>query len=209
MNTFESVFEKRGGVTFPKHMGIRIMMMPVRLEDPETWPDSLKGYQGMLGDLVGLSSCQEGTGYLTVDERILEAGETMRRPGRHVDGVYRGGVGGWAPEGPWAGGGMLTASNVVGCMAWRGRFEGAPGDEGGCDHLRDLGTEHELLEAGIAYWLDGLCVHESLPMKQRGPRSFVRLSMPSDAPWFEGYTENPLGVKPNGKVLGRRDFMDN
>lgn len=58
-----------------------------------------------------------------------------------------------------------------------------------------------------AYWLDGLCVHESIIQKEDTQRTFVRLSMPSTAPWFEGYTKNPLGIQPTGKILTKRPFQ--
>jgi hypothetical protein len=47
-----------------------------------------------------------------------------------------------------------------------------------------------------------------MPMKTATKRQFVRLSLPSDGPWFEGYTENPLGIKPPVEILPRREFMD-
>lgn len=55
--------------------------------------------------------------------------------------------------------------------------------------------------------VDGLCVHESVEQKEDCERIFVRLSMPSAAPWFEGYTKNPLGILPTGKILPKREFQ--
>ncbi len=60
----------------------------------------------------------------------------------------------------------------------------------------------------MVYWMHGLCVHESVPQYKTVPRQFVRLSLPSRAPWFEGYTENPYGVMPTGPILPRREFMN-
>lgn len=62
--------------------------------------------------------------------------------------------------------------------------------------------------AGVVYGCGALTVHKSIPMVKDTPRQFVRLSMPSDAPWYEGYTVNPLGVKPTGPIHDRRAFMD-
>jgi hypothetical protein len=53
-----------------------------------------------------------------------------------------------------------------------------------------------------------MCVHESVPVATDTERTFVRLSMPSTAPWFEGYTVNPKGILPTGPILPRRTFMD-
>ena len=101
-------------------------------------------------------------------------------------------------------------SSHVGCRAWNANLTGWPGWEGECDHLApQLPNESAVVfEAGKAYWVDGMCVHESIPMDMSTARAFVRLSLPSMAPWFEGYTENPLGIKPSGKILPRRTFMD-
>jgi hypothetical protein len=57
---------------------------------------------------------------------------------------------------------------------------------------------------GVAYWCGPLTVHEALPMRQETARQFVRLSGPSDAPWHEGYTVNPLGIRPTGPIAPRR-----
>lgn len=170
--------------------------------------------------LSGMADFAGQVGYLTIDEKMVEPGETHRRRGLHVDGVYANGAGGWSGGsggGGWGGGdapgmkatGMLTVSSVSGCRAWCQDFKGWPGAEGECDHLSDQCQDEScaVLSPSVAYWLDALCVHESLPMKARTPRQFVRLSLPSTAPWFDGYTENPLGVKPTGPILPRREFM--
>lgn len=34
------------------------------------------------------------------------------------------------------------------------------------------------------------------------------LAMPSNGPWFEGYTEKPCGILPSNEILPRRQFMD-
>lgn len=64
-----------------------------------------------------------------------------------------------------------------------------------------------MFKPNVVYWVDGLCVHESVPMVRDCDRQFSRLSMPSDAPWFEGYTVNPLGVMPSGEILPARKYM--
>ena len=178
--------------------------------------------------LIGLFDMQDyhgKVGYLTICEKHLSEGETHRRAGKHVDGVYKNAAGGWGGGGGgWGGGidptpglemqkstGMLTASSVRGCKAWKQDFSGWPGDEGECEHLsyQCLDGSAEILSENTVYWVDALCVHESLPMKFATNRQFVRLSLPSTAPWFDGYTENSLGVKPTGPILERRPFMDN
>lgn len=83
---------------YPLGTRVRIMMMPVRLEDPSTLP--LREWRPTLARLVLASPIRQGVGYLTIDEALVPADETHRRPGLHVDGI--------GPDGraaAWGGGG--------------------------------------------------------------------------------------------------------
>lgn len=214
MNTALTISEYRrlGTVPLPEFTGIRVMMMPIVIGDASSIPEELSGYLPTLEAMWGRCSQHNGkVGYVTIDEKMVRAGETHRRRGLHVDGVYHGKAGGWGggPGGPWAKGGMIIASSPAGCKAWEGTFRGEPGPEGECDHFADQCDEGIVLEEGVAYWMSATCVHESLPQEEDVERQLIRLSFPSDAPWFEGYTENPLGIEPTGPILPRRDeFMD-
>jgi hypothetical protein len=209
---FASTFKFVGNVVFPEYSGVRVMMMPLVLGDLDSVPPMLAGYCDTLAMLFALMETKHvgNVGYLTVDEKIVKRGTTHRRAGLHVDGVFEGRCGGWGGGG-WGsvGNGMLTTSSHVGCRAWNQEFDGYPGNDGECDHLasqlRDAGT---IFEPRGVYWVDGLCVHESMPLPVDTNRQFVRLSMPSKAPWFQGYTVNPLGVKPTGDILPPRPYME-
>lgn len=218
VDTFDSEIISAGAVNLPDFSNTRIMMMPLILGDEKSIPSFLSSWTGTLRSLFAKQSFNGRVGYLTIDEKTINAGETHRRSGKHVDGVFGKGAGGWG--GGWGGGaddgsstgtGFLTVSSVEGCRAWTGSFTGFPDDEGGCKHLEGQCTDSNeaTLRSSIAYWVGPLCVHESMPMPQKTKRQFVRLSLPSNAPWFEGYTANPLGVKPTGPILPRRSFMDN
>ena len=196
-----STVKKLGGwYDFPHHTGTRIMMMPVLLEDAESCP--LVAWQSTVACLSNMAPTRAGVAYLTIDECFVPAGETQRRPGLHVDGL-----GGWGGPSPWASAGMLVWASVRGARAWLGELDGDLDDDGGCEPLRS--RLHELQEiplmGGQVYHCGPLTIHEAVPMRVDTQRSFVRLSMPSDAPWFEGYTPNPLGVKPTGPILPRRE----
>lgn len=204
---FASTFRKiwnHSPIEFPEFSGSRIMMMPVEL-------GSLKGipsqYHGLIMNLYNVmeSRFKGMIGYLTIDEQELEPNETLRRGGLHVDGYYHGKCGAWGGGGGWGsvGNGMLTISSTPHCKAYLGMFDGEPMAEGECDHLT-VPNDGELFEAGHIYWVDGACVHESMPVEKNTKRQFVRLSMPSNGPWFEGYTENPAGVKPSNEILPER-----
>ncbi len=213
MKSFRSNFKLEGTVELPAFSNTRVMMMPLIIGEPNSIPDFLNHYVNCLVKLFNfaLPSHKDQIGYITIDEKTVEAGKTHRRPGLHVDGVYNGNVGSWGGGGWGAvGSGMLTVSNIEGCKAYKQWFNGTIGNDGECDSMVDQLKESgaEIFKPNHVYWLCGLCVHESLPMKETADRQFVRLSLPSCAPWFEGYTENPLGIRPSGQILKRRSYMD-
>jgi hypothetical protein len=217
---FESKCEPHAIIDLPGFTGIRIMMMPVIIGDMSSMPSTLKDYENAIAQMFEVDKSRVGmknagkVGYLTIDEKKVKAATSHRREGKHVDGIYQGESGAWGggSGGSWGsrGTGMITVSNIVGCRAWNQSFSGWPEYEGECDHLAEqIRDDAEVIfEPMRAYWLDGLCVHESIPQHVDTYRQFVRLSLPSLGPWFEGYTENPLGVLPTGPILPRRKFMD-
>lgn len=209
VTSFNSQFRPLSTVDLPAFSGVRVMMMPLILGDLDSVPDSLAAWRPTLETLFALGGHAGEVGYITIDEKTILPGETHRRAGKHVDGIYRNGLGGWGGGWGSTATGMITVASHPACLAWSGEFQGWPGDEGSCEHLSDQCNQLEstLFEGGRAYWVHGLCVHESLPFETPVDRQFVRLSLPSTAPWFEGYTENPLGVRPTGPILPTRPFM--
>ena len=193
----------------PGFTGERIMMMPVELGNLAGVPTQYKRLVDYLYSMVE-ARWQGNIGYLTIDERALADGSTLRRSGLHVDGYYKGRCGAWGGGGTWGsvGNGMFTVSNTSHCRAWLGMVNGEPDDEGGCGEIDLEGLTPYLFKANTVYWVDGACVHESMPVDKPTNRQFIRLSMPSNGPWFEGYTENPCGILPSHDTLPRRAFMD-
>lgn len=205
MKTFESEIEQVGDITFPEPAGTRIMMMPFHLHNLDTVDkNGLVSWKNALSELVKVSPVKTGTAYLTIDEGLVQKGNTQRRPGLHVDGVGpKGEYGGWGGGGnPWASRGMLVASSVFGCRAWKKEFFGFPNENGDCSHLEEQCMEEDEIKMlpNKIYFCSPLCVHESVPMTETIYRQFVRLSLPSDAAWYEGYTENLCGIKPVGPI---------
>ena len=208
--------------------------MPIIFGDKDSIPKELYGYCPMLDYAASMFSKHAGeVVYLTIDEKKLHAGQTHRRPGLHVDGWHKVttysfssyGGGSWGGGGgSWGGSsskeindegtGLLTVANKIGCRAWMKNYDGEPEAEGDCEHMRNLFPEDKgvLLQPNQMYWLNPLCVHESIPVTEDMERQFVRISLPSKADWYEGCTPNPLGVQPTGKVQPRRTrfmgFMD-
>ena len=209
-----SMFSKLNEVVLPEFSNTRIMMMPVILGNlagiPEHYKELVSKFYKQVDKLERegklVSKAIGCIGYLTIDERIVKAGESLRRKGKHVDGVYQGKIGAWGGGGGWGsvGNGMLTVSSTEHCKVYSGFFQGFPGDDGECDHINTDNMIHTLLKANTVYRLDGLCIHESLPVVEDTQRQFIRLSLPSNGPWFEGYTKNPYGILPSDEILPER-----
>lgn len=205
---FQSEIIKLGEIKFPEFSGTRVMMMPVHLHQIDTM---LPNYREFFKNLLSFSKIKEGTAYITIDEAELKKGEYHRRPGLHVDGIgedgkaaaYGGNGGGYASNG------MLLVSNIIGCKGWNQTFEGEMKPNGNCSHLVHQLLPHTevIMEPNTVYWCNPLAVHMVLQMPADVKRQFVRLSMPSSAPWHEGYTPNPYGIKPTGPIHGPRDEM--
>lgn len=207
---FMSLITADKTVVFPEFTGTRVMMMPFRVDDPHgTLPHYLQGYAALVAELAPWAP--SGVGYLTVDECGVRIGDTHRRPGLHVDGVGEDGLGAGAygGGGGYAAHGMVVAASVEACRGWVQSFDGTPGPDGDCSHLESqLNPDREVrFKANRAYWCGALAVHESLPVAATCRRQFLRVSMPSSAPWHEGYTPNPLGILPAGRILPRRQQM--
>lgn len=210
---FSSVIDNLGPTQLPTFSGTRIMMMPFEVSDVSSLPTAIAPWRPVVSELIGrCNPGASGVGYITIDEAVVAPGEMHRRPGLHVDGgIDPNGVKrGWGgpPPGVWGAGGMVVAASVLGSVGWAQDFDGEPGQEGDCEHLRDqLNPDCEVpLVANTAFHLAALAVHEVVPSS--GPRQFLRISFPNDAPWYEGYTENPLGIKPAGPILPpRHEFM--
>lgn len=209
---FKSDLKHLGTVQLPIFNGTRIMMMPFLLEDVTSIPGDIAQWRSFVASITAKAGAPRvGTAYLTIDEALVLPGETQRRPGLHVDGIGPDGKeGGWGGGGGWGTNGMIVAASVAGCNVYAGDFQGYPGPNGDCSHLKDECNDKTtvLLDANQAYWLGPMTVHEVFPMKEATKRQFVRISMPSTAPWYEGYTENPNGIKPTGPIHpARTEFM--
>lgn len=209
---FKSSLKNLGTVNLPVFTGTRVMMMPFLLEDIMTIPGGIAQWRSFVASITEKGGGPRvGTAYLTIDEALVKKEETQRRPGLHVDGIGpEGKEGGWGGGGGWGTNGMIVAASVAGCHVYTGDFDGYPGPNGDCAHLADecKNKERILLDSNQAYWLSPMTVHEVFPMKEDTKRQFVRISMPSNAPWYEGYTKNPLGIKPTGPIHpARTQFM--
>ena len=130
---------------------------------------------------------------MTVDEKIVGAGMSQRRPKPHVDGCFH------PKRNSWGGGGgawlhycndigasevgrmaVIVAASVAGCKAWKGRFDARPAPDGDLSHIMEqLGTG-DVLPANRGYLLSPDCVHESMVFSEPTQRTFLRIALPVD-----------------------------
>lgn len=193
MRTIQSNIIKLNKIELPMFSG-EVSMVPFDLE-------TLKGVPSKFVDVVlnMLKGVPNATGraYLTVHGSYVEKGNSLRRPGKHIDGVYtdrfRWG-GGWKVSNAFRvlskedhdysynnnKGGILLCSNVSLCRAYIGEFEGEPGEGGDCSHI-DTG-EGFMLEDNTVYLGNSRMIHESMcNYKKAGfHRVFARVTMPEN-----------------------------
>lgn len=217
-NIFYSDIHEVNELILPKFSDIRILHMPFALGDLDSIPSFLNHWKSFFQSMFDMIHVKSGIAYITIDEKNVKKGETHRRAGLHVDGVAEGKIGccfGPSPgPGPTFGtmqDGMYSISSHAYCRAWKQEFSGLAGWDGECDHLLDQAKNESeiILKPNRLYWMGGLCVHESMPVKEDVQRTFVRVTMPNKNPWFDGFTLNPLGIKHEGPMYPRRTkYMD-
>lgn len=153
-------------------------------------PKMRAGYEDYLEPvLMLLRACGlfEGVAHMTVDEKVVPAGRSQRRPGPHVDGCFRPELNNWDHGPGWLHYcnflpiermSVIVAGSVEGCRAWRGQFDAQPKNDGDLSHLKL--PEGEVLKANYGYWLSPDCVHESLIFSQETKRTFLRIALPTN-----------------------------
>ena len=181
----QSLIKDVGGIKLPKFHGTRVLMVPFVIG--EKLNRYLCQWQKVIVQmLANVSTSAIGkTAFLTIDQKIVEAGNTHRRPGAHIDGNYNegrwetGGGSGWW----WKNletGGIIMATDVASCVAYTGDINGTPRDLGSCDHL-DLSTlDQVLMKANRIYHGSVNMIHEPLVLKEKTARTLVRITLPSD-----------------------------
>jgi hypothetical protein len=168
-------------------------------------PQMEEGFEDYLDPVVALcraAGAVSGIAHMTVDEKLVRAGMSQRRPRPHVDGRFVRAMRIWSHDpgkGSWTHGpdepapdqreeapprplrmAVIVASSVVGCRAWRGRFDGQPAHDGDLSHISDRLGDGEVLPPGVAYLLSPDCVHESMLMDRDVERTFLRIALPLD-----------------------------
>lgn len=181
-----SDFRELCGVALP-YEGRQKYAYGFDLADP-IMPEGYEDYLEPVLTLIGAAKAKEGMAYMTVDEKVIEAGDTQRRPKPHVDGCFMPNKNGWGhnegwlhncndvKSGPIGRMAVIVASSVVGCRAWKGIFDAEPKSDGDLSHLTL--PEGIMLPSNTGYLLSPDCIHESLPMSERVQRTFLRIALP-------------------------------
>jgi hypothetical protein len=196
---YKSLVEAGGEVRFPEFLAERVYMREFHKEDG--LPSDLSRWQGTVDDML-LGVDTDGPIYIMIDQSVVGAGKTQRRPGLHIDGYWRKEIqahgnlpthsgmsassGRWDVPTPTWGGfegafsdpeGIILASDVPACQAISGQFSGDILVGGDCSGVAFQG-EAIRFEAGRAYAGNVTMLHESLPLAAETPRTLVRLNVP-------------------------------
>ena len=195
MGKMLSTVSEVGSVTFPVWTGKRIYMRKFNAGEV---PSDLEEFGKTIEDMTAGLSYKHG--YLTIDEGIINAGSTQRRPGLHIDGNWVEGVNGiscHSPPDPNRPPGhimchgtpghimdeneqhLVLASSAVGCDVFIGEYEMRGEFNGGdCSYLDESELDSIRTKTGVAY-VGGSCsmLHAAAPVSQTSQRTFVRLNL--------------------------------
>lgn len=158
-------------------------------------PQMREGFEDYLEPVTRLcraAGLTNGIAHMTVDEKVVKAGMSQRRPKPHVDGCFVPATMDWSHpipgwlhncndirRGPIQRMAVIVAATVAGCRAWRGRFNGQPASDGDLSHIQNQlnAAYSEVLPADTGYLLSPDCVHESMIFTGDTQRTFLRIAV--------------------------------
>ena len=197
------MFEKLNKITFPKYVGnINVNMMPFIFGDKSSLPEYLHSYLPLIKQCFKLEKGKHA--YLTINESFVPSNTSQRRQGIHTEGTSAGGWGG----GQWGGGikGIYMASTDGSCNVWNTTVSADKVNEHGSLIVEPI-ISPQKMEENTLYWLTDRTPHEALPVEKDINRQFFRLVSDEVSFWWEQHsTPNPLGIKPNCKILTHSKF---
>lgn len=193
MQILRSTYRPLAAIALPSYQGRQKRYHAFDLASPQM-PAGFEDYLSSVVALCAAAGARDGEAYLTVDEKVIAAGMSQRRPRPHVDGCFRrigdsaswggGGGSGWlhycndvgaSSIGRMA---VIVAASVAGCRAWKGQFVGRPAVDGDLSHISDQLGAGEVLAPHVGYLLSPDCVHESMTFEQQMQRTFMRIALP-------------------------------
>ena len=181
----KSSYTDLGPIILPSWQGRQKYMHTFNPQDP-VMADGYSDYLDVVSILCKSAKVESLEAHMTVDEKIVKAGMSQRRPGPHVDGCFMPELQAWGhPGGTWAHYcnnlpmsrmSIIVASSVAGCMVYEGNFVGQPANDGDMSHIQDqLGVGKLLLEHR-GFLLSSDCVHESMRFDNPTMRTFLRIA---------------------------------
>lgn len=192
MNKFQSVVQQRGTAAFPAWTGEKVYMRPFTKRDG--LPFDLARWQPTVDAMLdGIDT--DGPIYLMIDQGVVRAGMSHRRPGVHIDGYWvpsidghgghRASLSGWdTGNGRWKNSefrepeAIVLASTVQAARAYSGEFSGQPAEGGDCAHIDLSQMQPHDMQSGIVYAGNVTMLHESVPILVQQTRTLVRLNIP-------------------------------
>jgi len=143
-------------------------------------PSNLARWQDTVDAMLSNVECA-GPIYLMIDQSVVPAGITHRRPGLHVDGRWCAAAGKHrhsTEDDPDVPEGIILASSHLGCRAFTGEYSDSPKVDGDCSHITTCGMHFVDLEPGYAWAGDSMqMLHESIPLSAAVSRTVVRLNV--------------------------------
>ena len=209
-------------VHFPDPADRSVNMLPFVLGDKESLPEDLQDYFDMIMYCPLQDSELEKVLYLTFEEGWVEAGDTQRRGGLHIESpryskflespshehgvLERVGWGRGVLKNDQFIGGLYMASNIAQtCRVYHALVEKTAVDTyGGLDHLADMIPEEQGydMQQDQLVWMTDRTPHIVLPQVNRDYRQFFRLVTSSLSIWNSVHnTANPKVPLPAHVVV--------
>jgi len=182
---------------FPAYRNRCINMMPIIMGDHKSIPNPFRDYIPMINMCMQHKKEEMGkVGYLTIDEKYVQAGQSHRRGGLHVERsqALRWGSG-------WGGtkGGLFFSNNIDDSLCIYNHIMN-PSRIGKLGSIEPRELKNKLafqVPAHQLMWLTDLTPHESLPLLSSARRQMFRLVTSDVSIWYTKHnTKNPLGVQP-------------
>jgi hypothetical protein len=208
MKTLISDYKPIHQVTLPNFKNRQKYMHSFELSNPKM-ANGFEDYLGVVSDLCLSVGAINGIAHMTVDEKIIEAGMSQRKPNPHVDGCYYPDLNAWGSPGwlhfcnnfpnedNFKRMSIIVVSDVPKCKVWRGNFDVEPKLDGDLSHVTHLLGVGEILPANVGYLLSADCIHESMRVNERTQRTFLRIALPVT---FNGFADRAAGIINTNKL---------
>lgn len=217
-------FASCGLIDFPPPQDRNVNMMPFILGQKDSLPNNLQCYYEAIESCPYLITERGKVGYLTVHESMVQANDSQRRQGLHIEapGVilddddapaafqagqeHRWGNGVFFEGDVYVGGIFFASSvddtSVVYDALVDKSIPGIVDKHGGCESLRRYVGPGTKLMAGELVWMTDRTPHEALVQSVTSVRQFFRLVTSDVSHWFADHsTPNPLVPLPDNVVI--------